>query len=84
MNDLQALLNSASPGGVEAVPTGHAHQLPRLSTHFDCTGGPAEVLRKSDTLCLSHSPSSMLDGKIILILPQLVANQFWRVCQVNP
>ena len=44
--------------------TGHAHQLPKLSTYFDSTGGSAEVLRKSDTLCLSHSPSSLLDGKV--------------------
>ena len=64
MDDLRALLNSASPGGVEAVLTGHAHQLPKLSMYFDSTGGSAEVLRKSDTLCLSHSPSSLLDGKV--------------------
>jgi len=35
-----------------------------LSTYFDSTGGSVEVLRKSDTLCLSHSPSSLLDGKV--------------------
>eukprot|EP00957_Ditylum_brightwellii_P160277 12201620-Ditylum_brightwellii.AAC.1 len=63
MDDLQTLLNSASPDGVEAVLTGHAHQLPRLSTYFDSTGGSAEVLRRSDTFCLSHSPSSLLDRK---------------------
>eukprot|EP00957_Ditylum_brightwellii_P144153 10983288-Ditylum_brightwellii.AAC.1 len=63
MDDLQALLISASPGGVEAMLTGHAHQLPRLSTYFDSTDGSTEVLRKSDTLCLSHSPSSLLNGK---------------------
>ena len=55
MDDLQALLNSATPGGVEAVLTGHAHQLPRLLMDFDTTGGSAEVLRKSNTICLSHS-----------------------------
>ena len=38
MNDLQALLNSASPGGVEAVLTGHAHQLPKMPTYFDSIG----------------------------------------------
>eukprot|EP00957_Ditylum_brightwellii_P123332 9403579-Ditylum_brightwellii.AAC.1 len=63
MDDLQALLNSASPDGVKAVLTRHAHQLPKLSMHFDSTGGSAEVLRQSDTLCLSHSPSFLLDGK---------------------
>eukprot|EP00957_Ditylum_brightwellii_P026404 1997217-Ditylum_brightwellii.AAC.1 len=63
MDDLQALLNSASPCGVEAVLTRHAHQLPMLSTYFDSTDGLVEVLRKSDTLCLSHSPSSLLDEK---------------------
>eukprot|EP00957_Ditylum_brightwellii_P017671 1331304-Ditylum_brightwellii.AAC.1 len=63
MDDLQALLNSASPGGVKAVLTGHAHQLPKLLTYFDSTGGSAEVLRKNDTLRLSHSPSSLSDGK---------------------
>eukprot|EP00957_Ditylum_brightwellii_P058839 4461016-Ditylum_brightwellii.AAC.1 len=55
MDDLQELLNSASPGGVEAALTWHAHQLPKLSTYFDSAGGSAEVLRKNDTLCLSHS-----------------------------
>eukprot|EP00957_Ditylum_brightwellii_P035828 2716024-Ditylum_brightwellii.AAC.1 len=55
MDDLQALISSTSPGGVKAVLTGHAHQLPKLSTCFDSTGGLAEVFRKSDTLCLSHS-----------------------------
>eukprot|EP00957_Ditylum_brightwellii_P158418 12057441-Ditylum_brightwellii.AAC.1 len=64
MYDLQALLNSAFPGGVKAVLTGHDHQLPRLSAHFDSTGGSPHVLRKSDTLCLSHSPSSLLDGMV--------------------
>eukprot|EP00957_Ditylum_brightwellii_P061477 4665982-Ditylum_brightwellii.AAC.1 len=63
MDDLQALLNSALPGGVQAVLTEHAHQLLRLLTYFDSTGGSAKVLRKSDTLHLSHSPSSLLDGK---------------------
>eukprot|EP00957_Ditylum_brightwellii_P145333 11068583-Ditylum_brightwellii.AAC.1 len=63
MDNLQALLNSTSPCGVEAVLTGHAHQLPKLSTYFDNTGGSAEVLRNSDTLCVSHSLSSLLDGK---------------------
>eukprot|EP00957_Ditylum_brightwellii_P035018 2655063-Ditylum_brightwellii.AAC.1 len=63
MDDLRALLNSVSPGGVEALLTGHAHQLPRLSTYFDSTGGSAEVLKKSDTLCLLYPPSSLLDGK---------------------
>eukprot|EP00957_Ditylum_brightwellii_P046973 3565795-Ditylum_brightwellii.AAC.1 len=43
--------------------TGHAHQLPKFSTYFDSTGGSVELLRKNDTLCLSHSPSSLLDGK---------------------
>eukprot|EP00957_Ditylum_brightwellii_P060331 4581543-Ditylum_brightwellii.AAC.1 len=55
MDDLQALLISGAPVGVEAVLTGHAQQLPRLSTYFDSTGGSAEVLRNSDTFCLSHS-----------------------------
>eukprot|EP00957_Ditylum_brightwellii_P002693 207725-Ditylum_brightwellii.AAC.1 len=55
MDDLRALLNSTSPGEVESVLTGHAHQLSRLLTYFDSTGGSAEVLRKSNTLCLSHS-----------------------------
>ena len=64
MDDIRAQLNSASPGGVEAVLTGHAHQLPKLSTYFDSTGGSAELLKKSDTLRLSHSPSSLLDGKV--------------------
>eukprot|EP00957_Ditylum_brightwellii_P113106 8625922-Ditylum_brightwellii.AAC.1 len=63
MDDLQALLNSASPGRVEAVLPRHAYQLPKLSTYFDSTGGSSEVLRKSDTLRLSHSPSSLLDGE---------------------
>eukprot|EP00957_Ditylum_brightwellii_P118199 9014898-Ditylum_brightwellii.AAC.1 len=63
MDGIQAQLNSAFPGGVEAVLTGHAHQLPKFSTYFDSTGGSAEVLRKSDTLRLSHSPSFLLDGK---------------------
>eukprot|EP00957_Ditylum_brightwellii_P139222 10611163-Ditylum_brightwellii.AAC.1 len=63
MDDLQALLTSASPGGVEAVLPGHAHQLHRLPTYFDSTSGSVEVLKKSDTLCLSHSPRSLLDGK---------------------
>eukprot|EP00957_Ditylum_brightwellii_P085261 6484406-Ditylum_brightwellii.AAC.1 len=64
MDDLQALLNFTSPGGVETVLTGHAPQLPKLSTYFDSTGGSKEVLRKSDTLCSSHSPSSLLDRKV--------------------
>eukprot|EP00957_Ditylum_brightwellii_P014424 1086014-Ditylum_brightwellii.AAC.1 len=55
MDNLQALLNSTSPGGVETVLTGHAHQLLRLSMYFYSTGGSAEVSRKSNTLCLSHS-----------------------------
>eukprot|EP00957_Ditylum_brightwellii_P046253 3509839-Ditylum_brightwellii.AAC.1 len=63
MDDLQALLNSTSPDGIETVLTGHAYQLLKLSTYFDSTGGSSEILRKSDTLCLSHSPSSLLDGK---------------------
>eukprot|EP00957_Ditylum_brightwellii_P099215 7557049-Ditylum_brightwellii.AAC.1 len=63
MDDLLALLNSTSPGGVETVLTEHAHQLPKLSMYSDSTGGSAEVLRKSDTICFSHSPSSLLDGK---------------------
>eukprot|EP00957_Ditylum_brightwellii_P161486 12295978-Ditylum_brightwellii.AAC.1 len=63
MGDLQALLNFTSLGRVEAVLTGHAHQLPKLSAYFDSTGGSAEVLRKSDTLRLSYFSSSLLDGK---------------------
>eukprot|EP00957_Ditylum_brightwellii_P020341 1534972-Ditylum_brightwellii.AAC.1 len=63
MDDIQAQLNSVSPGGIEAVLTGHAHQLPKLSMYFDSAGGSAEVLRKSDTVRLSHSPRSLLDGK---------------------
>jgi len=63
MDELRTLLNAHSPGGAEAVLTGHAHQLPMLSSYFNSKGDCLEVLRKRDTLRLSHSPNVSLDGR---------------------
>jgi hypothetical protein len=47
-------------GGIQSVLTGHAHQVPVLSRHFDTTGAP---VTHQQSLRLSHSPSVPYEGE---------------------
>ena len=55
------MANAQFDGGIQYVLTGHAHQVPVLSRHFDTTGAP--VTHQQQSLRLSHSPSVPYEGE---------------------
>eukprot|EP00957_Ditylum_brightwellii_P046318 3515150-Ditylum_brightwellii.AAC.1 len=86
MDDLQALLNSTSPGGVKTVLTGHAHQLPKLSAYFGSTGESAEALRKNDPhlTSISCTPDFGEYAKLIPnCMPPQECHSFVGMCQLD-
>ena len=60
LDAIRHMANAKFDGGIQFVLTGHSHQVPVLSHHFDTTGAP---VTHGDQLRLSHSPCVPYEGE---------------------